>query len=127
MTTDGDESVIVHSTGEPSAPENNVVKLTFSPLPITTERTYDCCQHSQSVINEQARTLKCKACQVDLDPITVLAALSRHGERFMSLRREEKLINERISKLEHEERLIKARIRNARKKLGPEPGPDGSR
>jgi len=99
-------------------PPDNVRRIDFSPIGLSSGRVAQYCTHSHSIVDGHARKVRCKACGVDLDPIEVLAKLARRADAFLWTVKEERRIKERITELKKEEARIKARVKTARKRLG---------
>lgn len=97
----------------------NARDATLDELAIRTQREPRSCAHTRSWVDEAARKLKCRDCEVDLDPIDVLATLACRREQLvhhgMRLRSEVEHLSERVEELKREERNAKSRIRNARR------------
>jgi chromosome segregation ATPase len=78
------------------------------------------CAHERSVVSQRARTLQCRDCGVDLDPIDVLSRLANQRERelrdAMHVRRELDYLRAELERLRREERNAKSRIRTARRR-----------
>jgi hypothetical protein len=75
------------------------------------------CHHDQSVVDEAARTVLCRACGVALDPVAVLARIAHNREglvhRGMMLRAEAEHLQKRVDDLGRKEKNLKARLRRA--------------
>lgn len=97
-------------------PGDNVIALEFSPIGISTGRLIDrYCSHSHSIVDNNARIVKCRACGAELDPIAVLWQLAHKADSFRWMAEEKRRLEARVAELKKEEVNIKARIRNARK------------
>lgn len=89
-------------------------------LPVRTDQTLRACFHREhgTKVSEGARTVKCRGCDVDLDPIEVLSWLARDRENLVwqgrRLRNERDYLEQEVEKLKRDERNAKARIRRAR-------------
>jgi hypothetical protein len=104
--------------------DRNALEAKLDELPVRTkERDYSKpapCKHRASVVDEQARTVECRRCGAELDPIVVLAQLAKHRETLVRqgsmLQHQVDSLLETARKLERAERNAKARIRSARKR-----------
>lgn len=81
------------------------------------QKDYLACQHPNVVIDEEQRTVKCKACEQVLDPVWVVLQWAKNWGRYAgqvkALRGEAQQRTDEIVKLRAEEQRIKARIRTA--------------
>lgn len=88
------------------------------------------CDHRYSEVDTSARTLKCRKCGVDLDPITVIGQLANEAERIVQeaqrWRREADEMRERVDVLRREEANCKSRIRTARRRRGDDGAADAA-
>ena len=74
------------------------------------------CRHTQTVVDERARTVECGTCGQALDPIRVLleyAEKERHWRNWQSAVHEQQRA---LEELKEEERKAKARLKNAQRK-----------
>lgn len=83
------------------------------------------CEHRGAWIDEAARTLKCRKCDVELDPIDHLAKIAHRREQEIQSahrwRRESDDLMKTVERLHREETNAKNRIRTAQKKLAAMP------
>lgn len=83
------------------------------------------CDHRGAWIDEAARTLKCRKCGVELDPIEHLGKIAHRREQEIQSahrwRRETDDLMKTVERLRREETNAKSRIRTARKKLAAIP------
>lgn len=119
-TEDGDSNVVPFPRGQF---EQNRVEALFEELPVRSAPYHRTCDHTRAgaTVNAQDRRVHCRACKVELDPISVLAALASNRENLvfagLRLRREVEHLTERLERLRKDETNAKARIRKARKSL----------
>ena len=74
------------------------------------------CGHRATVLDENARTLHCKECGSELDPIGVLIAYARQSKTAEWHRKQIHLELKKLEELKKEERRVKQRISSAKKR-----------
>lgn len=98
----------------------NRIAAELDELPVRTDRSGSGCDHRRIFVNEAARTLVCRDCDVPVDPIEALAKIARDRERYVftrkQLRSDIERLQERLGRLERDEANAKARIRRAEKR-----------
>lgn len=118
MTELGD-NVVPFPKGQFERDQNQRIAA-LDDLPVRTAHVVGACFHNQhgAWINEGARTVTCRGCDVALDPIEVIAWLARDRENLVlrgrSLRREVDDLTIRVDDLKRAEKNAKSRIRKAR-------------
>jgi hypothetical protein len=97
----------------------NVIHL-FGPPPAidgapSVERGKTCYPHSP-VVDSVSRTVKCRRCEQQLDPVDVLITVSRQHEDYKRMLEETSTMRKQFAALEAEEKRVKARTKAASRK-----------
>jgi hypothetical protein len=112
--------VVQLPSADPLVRARNEREAELEELPVRTAPHTRSCPHRRTYVSREARTLKCRDCGVDVDPIETLAELASGHEHLMRSRRylrgEIDRQREQLDRLKRDERNAKSRIRGARRR-----------
>jgi hypothetical protein len=117
-----EENVVVPFPRGQFERERNRRQATMDELPVRSAPFGRSCDHRRAgvTVDEQARTVRCRGCQVEMDPIAVLGSLAHQRENLVHagfrLRDEVESLSTRVERLRKDETNVKARIRAAKKR-----------
>lgn len=81
------------------------------------------CAHHETIVDTQARLVRCRSCGADLDAMDVLGQIAFEWERLAEAIKERERLDREIADLRAEEKRVKSRLRNARKRANREVPP----
>jgi hypothetical protein len=71
------------------------------------------CIHHAILVDSQTRSLACRKCDANIDPIDYLAKLANEGSWIVHLHEQKLALGEEVERLKHEVTLLKAQKKRA--------------
>ncbi len=107
--TEANDNVIAFKTRD---------QLGESSAPIQRIRKHECGHTRGVLVDDKARTVECKACEVKLDPIQALIIMA-HDYDWTWLYQQKKQLQKDVNELEDQRSKLKADVAALKRKLKP--------